>query len=100
MQLVLTNGNPQDLGRELQRPIGYANKEILARFHIQHVPSLLGIGDNQHYFDLAITDFAYPYSTKLFELCWHGCSDAVIDAFSKGEIKQIKQIKKSEVDHA
>ena len=91
VQLVLTNGNPQDLGKALQRPIAYANKELLARFHIRHVPSLLGVGEKQHYFDVAITDFAYPYSIELLDLCWHGCSDAVIDAFNQNELKRNKR---------
>lgn len=100
VQLVLTNGNPQALGKVLQRPVGYANKQILARFHIQHVPSLLGVGKDAHYLDLAITDFAFPYSTKLFDLCWNGCSQSLINKFNRNEAVSSKTKEKGEVNHA
>ena len=80
---VMTSGNPRALAKEINRPVYYANKRLLKRFHITHVPALLGVGQGNNEFNLAITSFAKPYHVGMVELCWHGCSRKDIRKFLK-----------------
>ncbi len=73
LMLVMTKGNPIQLANKIRRPIYYATQGIISRFHITRVPTLLGVGLNQHQNELAITMFATPYSVDMLKKCWSGC---------------------------
>ena len=75
IMLVMTAGNPVTLAKRIHRPVYYGFKRLTQRFHITHVPSLLGVGGGGHYYDLSIMNFAKPYRADLVGLCMHGCSD-------------------------
>ena len=78
---VMTNGKPLELAKKIGRPVYYANKRMIARFHITHIPSLMGVGLGQNYFHLAITNFSEPYHVGLVEKCWHGCTPQDFKSF-------------------
>jgi hypothetical protein len=74
LMLVMTKGNPIQLANKIHLPIYYATQGIISRFHITKFPTLLGVGLNQHQNELAITSISSPYSIKILEKCWNGCS--------------------------
>lgn len=73
LMLVMTKGNPIKLANNIHRPIYYATQGIISRFHITHVPSLLGVGHDENKNKLAITTLAEPFYTKIINDCWNGC---------------------------
>jgi len=72
LMLVETSGNPDKLSKKILRPIYYANAKILERFGIRQTPSLLGVGEDLHRFELAVTTFATPYDVTMIDKAWHG----------------------------
>ena len=73
LMLVMTQGDPIALSAKLHRPIYYARPTLITRFHISAVPSLLGVGKNATYHQLAVTTFTPPYTVAHIKQCWHGC---------------------------
>lgn len=72
LMLVLTAGDPGKLSNQIRVPVYYANDSLIQRFQIQAVPSLLGVGEGTHYYELAVTDFAPPYRVQTAQRAWHG----------------------------
>ncbi|MCD6056287.1 MAG: hypothetical protein K0R12_1249 [Gammaproteobacteria bacterium] len=71
--LVMTEGDPQMLGKEWHQPIYYANPNLINRFHIKATPSLLNIGVNEHRYQLVVSTFGLPYEASVLKKCWNGC---------------------------
>lgn len=84
LMLVATKGNPVALAKKIHRPVYYATKGIVKRFHIKAVPSLLGVGSGNNEYDLAVTTFSAPYSIRLVKQCWNGCK---INTVNKNNIR-------------
>jgi len=73
LMLVMTKGDPIRLANKIHSPIYYATDGIISRFHIEKIPTLLGVGVDQHRYELAITTLASPYSIEVLKSCWNGC---------------------------
>lgn len=72
LMVVATGGDIGALSKQIQRPIYYANPQLIERFDIRYTPSLLGVGEGVHEFELAVTEFAKPYDSALIDRAWHG----------------------------
>lgn len=75
LMLVMTAGEPVKLSGKLHRPVYYASRALLKRFEIKAVPSLLGVGDNKHQYELMVLTLASPYQIETLQSCWHGCAE-------------------------
>ena len=73
IQLVMIDGNPLRLARKINKPVYYAYPKVLNRFHIQSIPTLLGVGVKQYKNYLALTTLAKPYRLSTINACWFGC---------------------------
>lgn len=73
LMLVETGGDPIKLSANLHRPVYYARRAIISRFHIVKVPSLLGVGVGLHQYDLSVTTLTPKATMKTLNTCWHGC---------------------------
>lgn len=73
VQLVMIAGNPVTLSATLHTPVFYATQKLIKRFHIQAVPTLLGVGQGKHRYALAVSTLAAPYSVVQVKNCWRGC---------------------------
>ena len=95
--LVATGGDPAVIAKKINRPVYYAFKPIVDRFDIRHVPSMLGVGQGKHHLQLSVMNFADndSYSTRLANVCWHGCSREQIDTFLKSERSAYPQVHSS-----
>lgn len=72
--IVETAGNPENLAKNLDMPVYYANQGILARFPIRKLPTLMGVGTGIHEYDLALTELAPPFSVQQIRSGWNGLS--------------------------
>lgn len=73
LMLVMTQGDPIHWAHAWGHPVYFAYPKLLARFAIERVPSLLGVGEGFQSDQLAITEFQSPYQAELVTQCWHGC---------------------------
>ncbi len=72
VDIVETAGNPEDLAKTLDMPVYYANREILSRFPIRKLPTLMGVGTGTHEYDIALTELAPPFSVQQVRAAWNG----------------------------
>jgi len=61
---VMVAGNPVKYSKKIKRPVYYAFPPLMRRFHITHVPTLMGVGKGAYSRKLAITTFASPFDIK------------------------------------
>lgn len=85
-----TNGKPTQLAKEIHVPVFYANAAMIQTYHIESVPTMIGLGIGDHYYNFMQMRFASPYYVGLVDACWHGCTDKVIQSYiqthaNKGE---------------
>lgn len=72
VDIVETAGNPENLAKHLDMPVYYANKEILSRFPIRKLPTLMGVGIGKHAYDIALTQLAPAFSIQQVRAAWNG----------------------------
>ncbi|MDA0910097.1 MAG: hypothetical protein O2809_00875 [Proteobacteria bacterium] len=81
LEIVFTNGKPTELAKKINVPVYYANAPMVKQFHIHSVPTMIGLGVGDHYYDLMQMQFSEPYYLGLIDKCWHGCTDKVIQSY-------------------
>lgn len=57
-------GNPIDLGDEMKVPVYRASPFILKQFDLEYGPALVRVGEGKHHNQLAITEFAPPFTLQ------------------------------------
>lgn len=62
--------NVKTLSKSFRRPIFYANDAMMARFNVEHLPSLLYPGNREYALYLGMTAFAAPYKQAELEAVW------------------------------
>jgi conjugal transfer pilus assembly protein TraW len=62
--------NVKNLSKSFKRPIFYANDAMMARFNVEHLPSLLYPGSGDYSLYLGMTSFAAPYKQAELESVW------------------------------
>lgn len=71
--IVITRGDFSKLSHYFRRPIYFAYQDIVKRFHISHLPSLVSTGTNEHLEEIAVIEFSFPYQLNELIRCWQGC---------------------------
>lgn len=62
--------NVKNLSESFHRPISYANDAMMARFNVEHLPSLLYPASGEYALYLGMTAFAAPYKQSELEAVW------------------------------
>jgi hypothetical protein len=81
LEIVFTNGNPAALAKKIYVPVFYANAAMIKTYHIQSVPTMLGLGVGEHYYNFMQMRFSKPYYLGLVNRCWNGCTDKLIQSY-------------------
>lgn len=72
LSFMQTAGDLGALAKEMSRPVYHPIPEMLERFRITAVPSLVGFGRGPHQGHMAVTEFKLPMATQDVQRAWFG----------------------------
>ena len=72
LSFMLIAGDLGELSEEMNRPIYHPAPQMLEKFYIEAVPSLIGFGKGTHQGHMAITEFKLPSDAKTVTNAWFG----------------------------
>lgn len=72
LSFMLIAGDLGELSEEMHRPIYHPAPQMLEKFYIEAVPSLIGFGKGAHQGHMAITEFKLPTDAKTVTDAWFG----------------------------
>lgn len=72
LSFMLIAGDLGPLAEEMNRPIYHAIPQMLEKFKIEALPTLIGFGKGIHKGHMALTEFKLPTEAKTVESAWFG----------------------------
>lgn len=82
LSFMITAGDLGPLSTEVNRPIFHATPDMLEKFRIRAVPTLIGFGVDQHNGHMAITELALPVTPEKVKAAWFGLSSTQLGQMS------------------
>ena len=82
LNFMVSAGDLGPISEEMRRPVYHLTEQMLDKFQITAVPTLLGFGRGQHLGHLATTQFALPMAQNDIHLAWFGLPYDGYDPFS------------------
>lgn len=77
VELMVSGGAVKDLSKQISRPVYYADAALVHGFHLEHVPSMIGVGKGPLSTQLAVTEYG-PHdldpvtAPDLIRRSWYG----------------------------
>lgn len=91
LEFLIVAGDLSPISKEHNRPIFHLSADMIDRFQIEAVPSLIGFGKGEHFGHMATTQFTMPVTVEDIENAWYGLPYPGYDPLNEADLELSEQ---------